>query len=104
MSNAFIYPNLPQVLLALRPNARWSLIGYEYSGLEWLDEVQTKPTEQEVDTEFNKQLAEYEANQYQRDRAAAYPSVEDQLDTLYHGGYEGWFAQIQTIKNQFPKP
>lgn len=43
-------------------------------------------------------------NGYQRQRAAAYPSIVDQLDTLYHGGYDAWKASIAAVKQQFPKP
>lgn len=43
-------------------------------------------------------------NQVIQDRKKAYPSIEDQLDTLYHGGYDAWHAQIQAIKQQYPKP
>jgi hypothetical protein len=32
-----------------------------------------------------------------------YPSIADQLDTLYHEGYEGWKAKIQAVKNKYPK-
>lgn len=49
-------------------------------------------------------LQKYELTEYQRDRALAYPSIADQLDTLYHGGYDAWKAQVQAVKNQFPKP
>lgn len=42
--------------------------------------------------------------QYKLDRARAYPSIADQLDTLYHGGYDAWKAQVKAIKDQFPKP
>ena len=48
--------------------------------------------------------ADYDANQYQRDRAVAYPSTADQLDLLYHQGIEGWKAEIKKVKDQFPKP
>jgi len=41
---------------------------------------------------------------YAQERAQAYPSIQDQLDTLYHGGYDVWKASIQAVKNQFPKP
>lgn len=50
------------------------------------------------------QEAEYQAKQYQRDRAAEYPSFADQFDTLYHGGYDAWKAQIDAIKAKYPKP
>ena len=43
---------IPDALQYLRPGAEWSLNGNEYSGLEWLDQVQTKPTEQEVNDEI----------------------------------------------------
>lgn len=39
-------------LQALRPKAQWTLVGNEYSGLEWLDTTQQKPTEQEVNDEI----------------------------------------------------
>jgi hypothetical protein len=42
-----------------------------------------------------------EAYKYQR--AKEYPSIVDQLDTLYHGGYDAWKASIQAIKDKFPK-
>lgn len=47
--------------------------------------------------------AEIAATQYQRDRRSAYPPIEDQLDILYHEGYEGWKAAVQAVKDQFPK-
>lgn len=46
--------------------------------------------------------AEEQATQYQRDRQ--YPSIEDQLDDLYHNGIEGWKATIKAVKDAHPKP
>lgn len=43
-------------------------------------------------------------DQYKYQRQQAYPSIADQLDTLYHGGYDAWKASIEAVKNQFPKP
>ena len=48
--------------------------------------------------------AEYDAQQYQRDRAVAYPSIPDQLDTIYHQGLDAWKVEIKTIKDKYPKP
>jgi hypothetical protein len=42
-------------------------------------------------------------NAYKGQRAAAYPSIPDQLDLLYHGGMEAWKAAITAVKAQFPK-
>jgi hypothetical protein len=44
-----------------------------------------------------------DANAYKAQRAAAYPSIADQLDLLYHGGMEAWKAAITAIKTEFPK-
>ena len=62
------------------------------------------PTEEQILEEYDKLVAEYERNQYQRDRAKEYPSIEDQLDTLYHQGYDGWKAMVDEVKNKYPKP
>lgn len=41
---------------------------------------------------------------YKEQRAEAYPSIVDQLDILYHQGYDGWKAAIDAVKQEFPKP
>jgi len=43
---------IAQALQSLRPGAQWVLRGDTYEGLEWLDEVQTQPTEAEVNDEI----------------------------------------------------
>lgn len=48
--------------------------------------------------------AAYNADQYSRDRKAAYPPLEDQLDKIFHEGIDAWKADIQAIKNTHPKP
>jgi hypothetical protein len=42
-------------------------------------------------------------NAYKAQRAAAYPSIADQLDLLYHGGMDAWKAAITAVKEEFPK-
>jgi hypothetical protein len=95
---------ISDALLALRPGAEWVLRGNEYSGIEWIDTVQTKPTEEEVNAEVARLEAKYIANEYQRLRAAEYPSFADQFDTLYHGGLDAWKATIDVVKQKYPKP
>ena len=40
---------------------------------------------------------------YQELRAAAYPSIVDQLDLIYHGGIDAWKLTITAVKEEFPK-
>ena len=49
--------DITHALQALKPGAKWSLRGTEYSGIEWLDSSQTKPTE----TEVNSKISELDA-------------------------------------------
>ena len=44
---------IPDALQALKPKALWTLRGKEYSGLEWQDSSQTKPTETEVNSKIS---------------------------------------------------
>lgn len=96
--------SLISAIKSLSPNASFSLKGESYDGLEWLDKVKPKPSESEINAEIARLQAEYDAKQYQRDRAKEYPSFADQFDTLYHGGYDAWKAQIDAIKAKYPKP
>jgi len=42
-------------------------------------------------------------DQYKFDRAAAYPSIADQLDKIYHEGIDAWKATIAAVKEKYPK-
>jgi hypothetical protein len=44
-----------------------------------------------------------DAHAYIAKRRAEYPPITEQLDTLYHGGYDAWKAEIQAIKDKYPK-
>jgi hypothetical protein len=92
---------IDKALLSLRPGAQWVLRG---ETLEWLDTEQTKPTEAEITAEVARLQAEYDNNEYQRQRAQAYPSIADQLDTIYHEGIDAWKATIAAVKQEYPKP
>ena len=46
--------DITHALQALKPGAQWTLTGFDYSGITWLDSSQTKPTE----TEINSKIAE----------------------------------------------
>ena len=45
--------NIIHALQALKPGAEWTLRGSDYSGLEWLDSSQTKPTETEINSKIS---------------------------------------------------
>ena len=55
-------------LVTLRPGAQWNLRGNTLAGIEWLDTVQTRPT----DAEITAAIAAY----------APPPSLQDQIAAL----------------------
>ena len=44
------------------------------------------------------------ALEYQQSRRREYPSIEDQLDYIYHEGIDAWKETIQAVKDAHPKP
>ena len=66
----------------------------------------TKPTEKQCTDGLAALQAAWdlENNSYKSQRRAEYPSIEDQLDDIYHNGIDAWKATIKTIKDKYPKP
>jgi len=92
-----------EALFSLRPKAQWTLRGDE---LEWVDTIQTQPTEEEIQAEIIRLQAEYDANEYQRKRAAEYPSFIDYLDGVVKSDQaqiDKYIADCQAVKAKYPK-
>jgi len=76
-----------------------------------VDGVQVDLTAEEIEATLNtwaeneraRQLDE-ETNGYKEARKIAYPSIEDQLDEIFHNGIDSWKAIIQEVKDDNPKP
>ena len=74
----------------------------------WKDDATDLPTDAEIETERLRLEAEYDANQYQRDRQ--YPELGEQLDMLFHDMTAGkgtksgeWYKAIAKVKADNPK-
>lgn len=71
---------------------------------EWLSD-KPQPSEAEIAQAITDAETQYTATQYQRSRAAEYPSLAEQLDYIYHNGVEAWKTDIiDPIKARYPKP
>ena len=42
--------------------------------------------------------------EYSYNRRVEYPTIQDQLDKIFHEGLDAWKADIQAIKDKYPKP
>jgi hypothetical protein len=67
-----------KAILKINPNAVFVIRGEE---IEWLEGTTPIP-KADIESKMVEVQAEYDANQYQRDRV--YPSIGDQLDMLWH--------------------
>ena len=89
-------------ILKINPNAQVSVSANDVKQIDWHNG--TKPiAEKDILAKEKELLSEYDANKYQRDRVKVYPSIEEQLDDLYHNGVEGWKKTIKAIKDKYPK-
>ena len=66
----------------------------------------SKPTESDCTTGLAALQAAWdlENDSYKSQRRAEFPSIEDQLDEIYHNGVAGWKTKIKAIKDKYPKP
>ena len=83
--------DLSDALLSLKPEAEWVLRGDK---LEWMDTKQTEPTQSEIDAELVKLRAEYDAQEYARNRAAEYPDTGTQFNKIYDDGVTKWKSEM----------
>ena len=104
-------PEITDAIKALRPISSFSLIANDYSTLMWNDSENAAPSESDVNAKLTELTTSYNAKSYQNVRETKYPSVEEQLDLLYHdmladkGDKTGdWFAAVKKVKDDNPKP
>ena len=65
----------------------------------------TKPTEKECTDGLAAMQAAWDLENdiYKSKRRDEYPSIQDQLDDIYHNGIDAWKATIKAIKDKYPK-
>jgi len=91
-----------EAIQSLKPKASWVLQGDE---LDWHDTVQTKPTQSEIDAEVIRLQAEYDSQEYARNRKAEYDQL-NQFEMQFDDKRDGtttWVDKINEIKARYPK-
>ena len=88
----------------IKPGSEFG-IGSTYGSLNWLDKTQTKPTEKEFDDAVTAWNAEYDAQEYARNRASEYPSLLELTVALYDTDDKSAVeAKRAEVKAKYPKP
>ena len=89
----------------INPNAEFTYQGEDINTIEWLNGTTPIPVA-DIEAKMVEVQAEYDATQYQRDRATAYPSIQEQLDMQYWdkvNGTTNWEDAIAKVKSDNPK-
>ena len=95
-------PSKFDAIKALCPNAEFVVRG---DTLEWIKaNGDTEPSDSAITAKLAELKTDYANQEYQRNRAAEYPAIVDQLDDIYHNGVAGWKTTIKAIKDKYPKP
>ena len=93
----------------INPNAEYDVRANDINQITWLNGTTPIP-KADIEAKMVELQAEYDANQYQRDRV--YPSIGDQLDMLWHSidqnpklksEYFEFYEAIKAVKVKHPK-
>ena len=90
-----------KAIKALNPSAEFTYT--DIDNITWVNNT-TPISKTDIEAKQAALTTDYNNKEYQRKRAAEYPSIADQLDDLYHNGIDGWKATIKATKDKYPKP
>ena len=96
-------PDIGDAIWHLKNDAQYKVGEEGLSSLVWLDGNPTNITNSQIETKLAELETAYTNNEHQRKRIIEYPSIEDQLDDIYHNGIDAWKATIKTTKDKYPK-
>ena len=101
--------NVLKAILKINPNAEASTMDNDINKITWHNGTTPIP-KADIEAKMVELQAEYDANQYQRDRV--YPNIGDQLDMLWHSidkdpelktKYFDFYEAIKAVKVKHPK-
>ena len=96
-------PTKSDAVLALRPNGGFSVSGDGV--VEYLHEGDPEPNEEQIQAKLAELQADYDSKQYQRDRLAEYPSIQELVVALYdEEDKQAIIEKRNAVKAKYPKP
>ena len=101
--------SISNAIQKINPNAEFKYKDEDINSIEWLNGTTPIP-KADIEAKMVEVQADYDANQYQRDRV--YPSIGDQLDMLWHTmdkdmelqhKFYDFYQKIKKVKVAHPK-
>ena len=94
-----------EAILKINPNAKVSVTNESLDEINWLGDTTPIP-KADIQAKMNELQAEYDAEEWKRNRQAEYPTHEDCIHALLDGGDTLTELQEkrQAVKTKYPKP
>jgi hypothetical protein len=94
-----------QAIQSLVPGAEVS-VALNSGEVMWIKPAYAPVTDEEIFAEQRRLQSEVDYQEYRRNRAKEYPSIEEQLDALYHAGVfpPEMAERIKAVKIKYPRP
>ena len=97
--------SVSEAIIAINPSAKVSVTGHPdgTTDIVWIDTAEISKAD--IDAKVVSMQAEYDAQEYARNRQAEYPDWGSQLNKIYDDGIDAWKADmVDPIKAKYPKP
>lgn len=91
-----------KAILAINPNIILSQNGDEFI----IHNNEEMPSNAEIEAKLTELQAEYDAQEYARNRSSEYPTWQEQMDMQYWDAKNGtntWQEAIEAVKTKYPK-
>ena len=96
-----------EAILKINPNAKVGVRGTDINTceIEWLEDTTPIP-KADIEAKMTELQAEYDAEEWKRNRQAEYPTHEDCIHALLDGGdtLTELQAKRKQVKDKYPKP
>ena len=89
-------------ILAINPESKFHMAGEVIT--YWENADISQPTEQAIQAKLSELQADYDSKQYQRDRLAEYPSIQECIHAILDNDLEALQAKRSAVKDKYPKP
>ena len=93
---------IADAILALHPNNAFVLTkGYE--NIEWVNEPENPSSLAQVNTKLEELQAEYDSQEYARNRRAEYPTIQECVHAILDDDLTALQVLRQAVKDKYPK-
>ena len=88
---------IEKAIIEIDSNTAFSVMDNDTSKINW---IKGKVSEEDIIAKIN-EIEVRDAHIIPRQNS--YPSIQEQLDDIFHNGIDGWKATIQAVKDKYPK-